>query len=277
MNRLFLANKPAGISSNQFLGRLKRKYGVKKAGFSGTLDPFASGALVIGFGEYTRFFRFLRKTPKIYIATLWFGASSESGDNENIYSVENVPKLSMEQILGARDSLLGLVRYTPPKFSAKKIDGVRAYELARRGEEVALKEQVMSVYECEILSYRHPFLSFKISVSEGGYIRSYGQLLCKKLGVCGTLSALCRVSEGEFSLENPKFMSEASINPKDYLNLKENFYNGDKNEILLGKKLRTQNFKFQNSGEYLINLGEFHAIIEICDGEVKYLWNRIKI
>ena len=277
MNRLFLANKPANISSNHFLGRLKRKYGVKKAGFSGTLDPFASGALVVAFGEYTRFFRFLDKSPKIYEATLWFGARSESGDNENIFSVERTAKFETEQILLARDSLLGLVRYTPPKFSAKKIAGVRAYELARKGEDVELKEQVMSVFECEILSYCHPFLSFKISVSEGGYIRSYAQLLCAKLGVGGTLSALRRVSEGKFSLEKSEFADEKAINPLEFLNLKQNFYNGDFNDIILGKKLSLDKFALQNSGEYLVNLGEFCAIIEINGREVKYLWNRIKV
>ena len=90
MNAIFVANKPSGMSSNHFLGRLKKKYGVKKAGFSGTLDPFASGCLIVAFGSYTKFFRFLDKSPKVYEATIWLGASSPSMDNENISEISNV-------------------------------------------------------------------------------------------------------------------------------------------------------------------------------------------
>jgi len=84
MNRLFVAYKPTGISSNFFLNRLKRKYNTKKVGFSGTLDPFAKGVLLIGMGSYTKLFRFLNKAPKTYRATLWLGAKSDSLDTEMI-------------------------------------------------------------------------------------------------------------------------------------------------------------------------------------------------
>ena len=88
MNRLFVAKKPIGVSSNHFLSRLKKKYNEKKAGFSGTLDPFAGGVLVVGMGQYTRLFNYLKKTPKIYQATIWLGAFCESGDNENITQID---------------------------------------------------------------------------------------------------------------------------------------------------------------------------------------------
>jgi len=87
VNRLFVAYKPSGISSNFFLSRLKRKYKNKKAGFTGTLDPFAKGVLIVGFGSHTKLFRFLNKTPKSYRATLWLGAHSDSLDTEMIDSV----------------------------------------------------------------------------------------------------------------------------------------------------------------------------------------------
>ena len=95
MDRLFVAFKPKEISSNAYLSQLKRKYGEKKAGFSGTLDPFASGALVVAFGAYTRLFRFLRKSPKIYRATIWLGAKSESGDNRNFVSIDEILPLNL--------------------------------------------------------------------------------------------------------------------------------------------------------------------------------------
>ncbi|MBO7370099.1 MAG: hypothetical protein J6U11_03515, partial [Campylobacter sp.] len=113
-NRLFVAYKPSGISSNHFLGKLKRKYGVKSAGFSGTLDPFASGVLVVAFGSFTRFFRFFKKEPKVYRATLWLGASCISQDNENIDSVEVLSKFDESFLKEQISNLLGEITYTPP-------------------------------------------------------------------------------------------------------------------------------------------------------------------
>ena len=271
-NRLFVAYKPSGISSNHFLGKLKRKYNVKSAGFSGTLDPFASGVLVVAFGNFTRLFRFFKKEPKVYKATLWLGASCESGDNENIDSVEVLSKFD-EKFLGEQISnLLGEITYTPPKFSAKKIDGKRAYEMARNGVEFELKTQKMQIFSCEILHYMHPFLTFEIAVSEGGYIRSFGQILAKNLGVNATLSALERLSEGDF-----KFQNEKALNPLVYLDLKENFYNGEINDIKLGKKLNLSDFKFSEFGRYIVNLGDEFSILEFDENGVKYLLNKVKI
>ena len=91
MNKIFVAYKRSNISSNAFLNKIKKRYKVKKAGFSGTLDPFAKGCLIIAFNQYTKLFRFLQKTPKVYEATLWFGANSLSLDNKNITCIKNIP------------------------------------------------------------------------------------------------------------------------------------------------------------------------------------------
>ena len=271
-NRLFVANKPSGISSNHFLGRLKRKYGVKSGGFSGTLDPFASGVLVVAFGSFTRFFRFFKKEPKVYRATLWLGASCISQDNENIDSVEVLSKFDESFLKEQISNLVGELTYTPPKFSAKKIDGKRAYEMARNGVEFELKTQKMQVFSCEILHYMHPFLTFEIAVSEGGYIRSFGQILAKNLGVKATLSALERLSEGDFKFENEK-----ALNPLEFINLKENFYNGELSDIKLGKKLNLHDFKFSEFDRYIVRLDDEFAILEFDESGVKYLLNKVKI
>ena len=128
MNRLFVAYKPSGIGSNLFLSKLKRKYNNKKAGFSGTLDPFAKGVLLIGFGSHTKLFRFLDKTPKTYRATLWLGAKSNSLDTEMIENVEFLEELPEDSVLNAVKSLEGELEYEPPIFSAKRINGQRAYD-----------------------------------------------------------------------------------------------------------------------------------------------------
>lgn len=271
MNRLFVAYKPKGVVSNHFLSQLKRKYGVKKAGFSGILDPFASGCLIVAFGAYTKLFNYLNIEPKIYRATLWLGASSNSGDNEYITQVQNICALDESKIKDELNKLQGKINYTPPKFSAKKIDGKRAYELARAGSEFELKECQMEVFSTKFISYCHPFITFDIAVSAGSYIRSYAQILAKNLGQIGTLSALERLSEGKFKFEN-----ETALNPLEYLNLTKNSYKGDTKDIILGKKLKCSDFETSSDGEYLIELDDTFSIIKIENQEVKYAINRME-
>ncbi len=260
MNAIFVANKPAGMSSNHFLGRLKRKYGVKKAGFSGTLDPFASGCLIVAFGSYTKFFRFLDKSPKVYEATIWLGASSPSMDNENITEISNVKELNLEKLEIIRGELTGKIIYIPPKFSAKHVNGTRAYKLARNGEEFELKT-----------NYSHPFLTIRLSVSEGSYIRSYAEIFGKKLGYNVTLSSLKRISEGKFCYENEKF-----LNICDFLNIRKNTYFGDINDILDGKKLKINDFETQKQGIYLLNYDKFMSVIQITDDTINYTLNKVE-
>ncbi|KEA45735.1 tRNA pseudouridine synthase B [Campylobacter mucosalis] len=271
MNAIFVANKPIGLSSNQFLSRLKRKYGVKKAGYSGTLDPFASGSLIVAFGSYTRLFQFLKKSPKVYTATMWIGASSDSLDNKNITKVQKILPFAPSSLEIVRQSLLGEIDFIPPRYSAKNINGERAYNLAKRGVNFELKQQKMTVFDMKILHYSHPFLTFEISLSEGGYVRSYAEIFAKKLGFDATLTMLKRESEGKFRFENEKF-----LNPKDILEIEQNEYFGDVLDIIDGKKLTVLNFKKQEKGIYLLNYDKFISIIEIGD-EIKYCLNKVDI
>lgn len=270
MNRLFVVKKPVFISSNFYLNRIKRKYKTKKAGFSGTLDPFACGCLIVAFGQYSKLFRFLKKTPKSYRATIFLGAQSESLDIENIYSIEDVPKLDVKTILEKLDTLKGELEYLPPKYSAKKIDGQRAYNLAREGVEFDMKKIVSNVYDVKFINYSHPFLTFDITVSEGSYIRSMAQILLERLNTMGTLSYLERLHEGAFFYKNEK-----ALHPLEYLDLPLNNYSGTKEWFDLGKKLDINYFENKDDGEYLIVFDTFFAIIEIKDNEPKYILNKV--
>lgn len=120
MNKLFVAYKPSGMSSNAFLGKLKKKYKNKKAGFSGTLDPFAKGVLLIAFDQYTKLFRFFDKNPKVYKATLWLGVHSLSLDNQNIKEINLINAFDEQILEQIKNELLGKITYTPPAFCAKK-------------------------------------------------------------------------------------------------------------------------------------------------------------
>lgn len=252
------------------MGYVKRKYGTKKVGFSGTLDPFATGCLIVATGQYTKLFQYLDKTPKSYKATLWLGANSPSLDIEKIDSIEEVPQFLETQIKEALASLQGALNYYPPKFCAKKINGKRAYELARAGKEVDLKSITSTIYDIKLLHYNHPFVHFEAKVSEGTYIRSLGALLADKLGVDATLSSLHRIHEGKFRYENEK-----ALDPFQYLALPRNTYTGDEAFMELGKKLDIVYFENQNAGVYLIESTSFYSIIEILEGTVTYRFNRI--
>ena len=270
-NMLFVANKPMYISSNKFLNTLKKKYGIKKMGFSGTLDPFAKGCLIIASGQYTKLFRFLKKTPKTYIATLMLGAFSPTLDIEKIENIENVKKIETEKIKEVLISFLGKQTQIPPKYSAKRIKGKRAYELARNNEELKLKEIQIEIFDIELINYSHPFITFKAVVSEGTFIRSLGFDIAKKLGTPGALTYLERLNEGEFFYE-----CEKKLNPYEYIWPKENFYK-NKEDLLLGKKLDINNFEIQQVGIYKIKTDSFLSIIEIKKDKISYLLNRINI
>jgi len=271
MNQLFVAYKPSGIGSNLFLSKLKRKYNNKKAGFSGTLDPFAKGVLLIGFGSHTKLFRFLNKAPKTYRATLWLGAKSDSLDTEMIENVDILKEFSQDKILDAIRSLEGELEYEPPIFSAKRINGQRAYDLARAGKEVVLNKINSTIYETRLINYSHPFVTFEATVSEGTYIRSLGRIIAQRLGVeHGSLSALERLNEGQFRYENEK-----ALDIKKSLNIPQNYYNGDIENVKYGRVLALEDLEIKEEGYYWLDNNDNISIINIKDNEVKYELGRI--
>lgn len=272
MNRLFVAYKPTGIGSNFFLSKLKRKYKTKKAGFSGTLDPFAKGVLLIGIGTYTKLFRFLDKTPKIYRATLWLGAKSDSLDIEMIEHVEILEEFNRDKVSEAIKSLEGELEYEPPIFSAKRIDGQRAYDLARAGKEFTLNKIGSTIYEAKLINYCHPFVTFEATVSEGTYIRSLGKIIASRLGIeFGSLSALERVREGQFW-----YNDEEILDIKKSLNIPQNFYLGNSDNLKYGRVLALDDLQIKENGHYWLDGVDFISIIKIADKEVKYELGRIE-
>jgi tRNA pseudouridine55 synthase len=272
MNALFVAKKPIFVSSNNYVVGLRNRYMAQKAGFSGTLDPFACGTLIVAFGSYTKLFRFLKKTPKRYRAVAWIGASSPSFDMENIQSIEIKEKISVDRIKAELESFKGEVEFTPPKYSAKRIKGKKAYELLRENKEFELKSTKMEVFDISLVHYNHPFITFDVSVSEGGYIRSLAEILSNRLNIPITLSYLERLSEGLFHFDSHKF-----LNPLDYLDMKKNNYFADMEDFLLGRKLDLKNFELQDDGFYFVNSDKFLSIIEIENQKVKYILNKVEL
>lgn len=271
MNRLFVAYKPSGLSSNQFLSRIKRRYKVKKAGYSGTLDPFAKGVLIVALGNHGRLFRFLDKTPKTYRATLWLGAHSDTLDIEDVRQIDDLFPVTLTAIQQALDSLKGELSYIPPSYSAKHVNGERAYELARAGKEVKLSAITSTIHEIHLLHYMHPFITFEATVSEGTYIRSLGEMIARSLGCSGVLSSLERLCEGKFT-----YQGEKPLDIKESLSLPKNRYNGAIENVLLGKKLDLNDFEIQTNGQYWMDNGSTISLIEIEQESVHYILNKVE-
>jgi tRNA pseudouridine55 synthase len=250
--------------------KIKREYGTKKVGFSGTLDPFATGCLIVATGKFTKLFQYLNKTPKRYRATMWIGATSASLDIENIISIKDSKELDIQNIKESLNSLIGTLTYLPPKYSAKKIKGKKAYELARENIDIALKEITSKVYDVKLLNYNHPFVTFEIEVSEGSYIRSIAQILAKRLNIQATLSALHRINEGNFFYNN-----QEPIDPYKNLKIATNRYIGDITDLELGRKLDISNFEIKEDGEYLVEAKNSYAIIAISKQKVSYKLNSL--
>lgn len=270
-NRLFVAKKPAFVSSNTFLQRVRKRYRVKTAGYSGTLDPFAKGVLVMAFGKYTKLFRFLSKTPKKYRATLWLGAFSQTLDIEKIEDIENLPPFDAKLVKQKVEELVLITSIHPPKFSAKKINGKKAYELARSGKEFEIMPMDITVHSAQLLTYSHPFVTFEVSVSEGTYVRTLGSILASKLGTSGSLTYLERICEGKFIYEN-----EIALKPLEFIDMQENYCCLSEEEILNGKKLSIENLEKKDDGLYLLKFEQFFSIIQVIDNKVSYILNGVE-
>ncbi len=272
LNALFVGFKPTGLSSNQYIGRLKRKFKQKKAGYSGTLDPFAKGVLICAFGAHTKLFRFLKKTPKSYRATLWLGAYSPTLDTERIEKIDDLEAFKEATIREVIHSLQGELTYLPPKFSAKKINGVRAYKLARSDAEFEMNAISSVIHDIKLIHYSHPFVTFEATVSEGTYIRSLGEIISQRLDLePSALSYLERLNEGEFRYNNEVF-----LDPLDYLDLEKNIYTQDVETIILGQKLKREDFEIKELGTYYIDNGATFSIIEITEEKVSYILNKVE-
>ncbi|RDU65916.1 tRNA pseudouridine(55) synthase TruB [Helicobacter didelphidarum] len=222
----------------------KQGFQITKIGFSGTLDPFARGQLILGVNSYTKLLRHIQKDYKTYRATLHLGLESASLDTENIIDIKEVRKVKLEEIEQILESLHGTISYTPPKFSAKHINGKRAYELARTQINFELPIITMEVYSLNLLAYNHPFLSFEVCVSEGGYVRSIGELIAKGLGVKGGLCDLERISEGSLNYHDMLINIEHNRIQHNFQNKPFNRKDSHKINILsLQEKYQTQSMQ----------------------------------
>ena len=222
MNGLINLYKPPMMSSAQAVAKVRRILGVKTVGHMGTLDPMAEGVLVIGVGKSTRLFDYLIKRKKAYIAKFEFGYQTDTLDalGKTVATTADIP--SAEAVLRAMQSMIGAIEQIPPAYSAKHVDGKRAYALAREGQTVELKPATVEVYDAQLVCQPKPNETvFLIECSAGTYIRSLCRDAAAMCGSLATMTYLQRTRSGCFdvndsiSLEALEVRREAAIVPPE--------------------------------------------------------------
>lgn len=204
-NMFLLVNKPQGITSHDVIYRLRKITNIKKIGHGGTLDPLATGLLIVGItraatkhlGEITNNYH------KKYLAEITLGENRTTDDAEGeIIQKFNVPNLKKDDILKVLKKFKGEIKQLPPAYSAIKINGKKAYDLARRGKSVDLKQRVVNIYNVKLKSFNNNIISIEFEVSSGTYIRSLARDIGKELKTGAYLSQLKRTQIGDFKLKN---------------------------------------------------------------------------
>jgi len=201
--RLLLVNKPLQWTSFDVVNKLRNKLKIKKIGHAGTLDPLATGLLIICVGKMTKKIEQFMGMEKEYTGTFVVGQSTPSHDLETAVSEKkDISNLTQEKIYYVSESFIGKIDQLPPMHSAIKIGGRRAYKFARKGTDIELKPRAVEIKEFEITGINLPEIHFRIVCSKGTYIRSIARDMGESLGVGAYLSQLCRTRIGEYKLEN---------------------------------------------------------------------------
>jgi tRNA pseudouridine55 synthase len=196
-------DKPAGITSRRAVDRIAKLVRPEKAGHAGTLDPLATGVLVVCVGKATRLIELIQQQPKSYHATFLLGRQSDTDDiTGTVTEIDVSRQITREEIESRLPAFMGRVEQVPPSFSAVHVDGRRAYERARAGQSVELSPRTVEVFRLEITRFGYPELELDIDCGSGTYVRSIGRDLGRILGCGAVMSALVRTCVGPFRIEN---------------------------------------------------------------------------
>ena len=248
MNGILLINKPIDYTSRDVVNKLTRILKTKKIGHTGTLDPIATGVLVVCVGNTTKLCELLTSEYKEYIATIKLGIKTDTLDTTGTIIEEKDYNVTEEQIIEVLNSFFGDSIQTTPIYSAVKVNGKKLYEYAREGIEVELPKRNINISNIELISYKDDEIKFKTTVSKGTYIRALIDDICTKLNTVGTMSSLIRTKQGQFTLEqtftledieNGKYeliSIEKALSEIETITIDEELYNKVKNGSIIPKE-----------------------------------------
>ncbi len=198
-----ILDKPKGITSTQAVARVRRVFDAAKAGHAGTLDPLATGVLAIALGEATKTVPFAVEGEKLYRFTARWGEARDTDDAEGSVVEVSTVRPTGEQILAALPRLTGEIMQVPPSYSAVKVEGARAYDLAREGEDFSLNSRLIEIYTTRLVDFPDPdHAVFEITCGKGSYVRAWVRDLARGLGTVGHVAELRRLRVGPFTAES---------------------------------------------------------------------------
>jgi len=204
-----LIDKPAGPTSHDVVDAIRRKFGIKKVGHCGTLDPNATGLLIIVLGRGTKLSEKLMSDDKVYEGVVKFGEATDSYDADGeIIETRPVPPLTFDQLNKAAATFVGDLMQTPPMVSAIKKEGVPLYKLARKGIEIAREPRLVHIYNFHFAGYREPMGQFRLACTKGTYVRSIAHELGQKIGCGAHLAVLRRIAAGRFDVAGATPLAE---------------------------------------------------------------------
>lgn len=221
MNGILIVNKPVGYTSRDIVNIVGKILNTKKIGHTGTLDPLASGVLILTTGRYTKLGELLTSCDKEYIAEIKLGIDTDTLDiTGNILNKKDFT-ITKDDILNAFASFIGTYHMEVPKYSAVKINGKKLYEYARNNIEVELPIKDVQIYELELLDFYEDVIKFRCKVEKGTYVRSLIRDICKLLGTVGVMSSLVRIKQGPFSIDNAISLDDIKNDNYQLLNIKD--------------------------------------------------------
>lgn len=271
MNGVLIIDKPIGVTSFDVIRDIRKEYGTKKVGHTGTLDPMATGVLPILIGDATKLSDYLMDHDKEYIAVLKLGEKRDTGDSEgNIIETSKIPNLTTQEIESTLKAFIGKISQIPPMYSAIKVNGKKLYELAREGKEIERKPRSVEIYSIELLEVEKnkeniiDKIKFKVNCSKGTYIRTLCEDIAEKLGTVGYMKELRRTRVGKFTLEdiNKCVSLEEILSEENAYILKEN----EESKLLNGVIIKT------NLADGLVRIyknNEFFGIGEVKNKNLK--------
>ena len=253
MNGIIIINKPTGYTSRDIVNIISKKLKTKKVGHTGTLDPLASGVLVITIGRYTKLGEMLTSLDKEYISEIKLGIKTDTLDiTGNILEKKDF-NLQKEDIEKVFKKFIGKYKMEVPIYSAIKINGKKLYEYARNNEAVELPIKTVEIKELELIDYQEGIIKFRTKVEKGTYIRSLIRDICKELNTIGTMNSLIRTKQGNFFIENAQELEDnyKLLKITDILNIqKYNLNDEEYQKVINGNSLVLKSNKEQLLLEY---------------------------
>ena len=202
MDGIIVINKPKGITSREVVNKVCKLLNTKKVGHTGTLDPIATGVLVLCVGKATKLVETLTSNDKEYVATVKLGILTDTLDTDGTIIEKKCVNLDKDKLVNVLNSFIGTYNQEVPIYSAVKINGKKLYEYARAKKEVTIPKRMVEIKKIKLIEFGSDYYKFKVTVSKGTYIRSLIKDINDKLGVIGVMSDLVRTKQGKFSINN---------------------------------------------------------------------------